>query len=65
VAVCFLDMDLSVRKLQLCLLNCNKIRAGGVVMFMGGSVRWLFNLCFGWVNYRLERRKSFNINRHI
>ena len=47
-------------------INCtSKIRAGGVAQFMGGPARCLINLCFGWVNYRLERRECFNINRYI
>jgi len=32
---------------------------------MGGPANCLFNLCFGWVNSRLERREYFQINRHI
>jgi len=41
-------------------LYCNKIRAGGVAWFMGGSASCLINICFGWVNSWLVRRESFH-----
>jgi len=31
---------------------------------MGGPASCLINLCFGWVNSRLERRECFHINRY-
>jgi len=32
---------------------------------MGGPASRLINLCFGWVNSRLERRECFHVNRYI
>jgi len=32
---------------------------------MGGPASCIINLCFGWVNSRLEMRECFHINRDI
>jgi len=32
---------------------------------MGGPAICLINLCFGWVNSRLEKLECFHINRYV